>query len=80
MAQRIENRTIDDAVELLKDNGFDGLADAVTVLMNSAMTAERSEYLGAAPYERCAARVGYANGFCSRMPASTSLRLRCAQP
>ena len=36
MAQRVENRSIDDAVELLKDNGFDSLAEAVTVLMNSA--------------------------------------------
>lgn len=63
MAQRVENRTIGDAVELLKENGFEGLAEAVTVLMNSAMVAERSEYLGAAPYERSAARVGYANGF-----------------
>ena len=63
MAQRVENRSIDDAVELLKDNGFDGLAEAVTVLMNSAMAAERSEYLCAAPYERSARRVGYANGF-----------------
>ena len=48
MAQRVENRSIDDAVELLKDNGFDGLADAVTVLLNTAMVAERSEHLGAA--------------------------------
>jgi len=63
MAQQVENRSIDDAVELLKANGFYGLADAVTVLLNSAMVAERSEYLGAAPYERCATRVGYANGF-----------------
>ena len=63
MAQRVENRSIDDAVELLKENGFEGLADAVTVLMNSAMMAERSEYLCAAPYERSARRVGYANGF-----------------
>lgn len=63
MAQHDENRSIDDALELLKDHGFDGLADAVTVLLNSAMIAERSEYLGAAPYERCATRVGYANGF-----------------
>lgn len=52
MAQRVENRSIDDAVELLKENGFDGLAEAVTILMNSAMVAERSEYLCAAPYER----------------------------
>jgi hypothetical protein len=49
MAQRVENRSINDAVELLKENGFDGLADAVTLLLNSAMVAERSEHLGAAP-------------------------------
>jgi len=63
MAQRVENRPIDDAVELLKENGFEGLAEAVTVLLNTAMVADRSEYLGAAPYERSASRVGYANGF-----------------
>ncbi len=63
MAQHRENRSIDDAVELLKENGFDGLAEAVSVLMNAAMLAERSEYLGAAPYERSASRIGYANGF-----------------
>jgi len=32
MAQHNENRPIDGAVELLKTNGFDGLAEAVTVL------------------------------------------------
>lgn len=63
MAQHLENKTIDGAVELLKTNGFDALADAVTVLLNSAMVAERSEYLGAAPYERSVERVGYANGY-----------------
>jgi len=63
MAQHNENRRIDGAVELLKTNGFDGLAAAVTVLLNSAMVAERSEYLRAAPYERCAERIGYANGY-----------------
>jgi len=30
MAQQNENRPIDGAVELLKTNGFDGLAEAVT--------------------------------------------------
>lgn len=63
MAQRVEHRSIDDAVELLKENGFEGLAEAVTVLMNTAMISERSEYLGAAPYERSATRIGHANGF-----------------
>lgn len=63
MAQQVENRTIGEAVELLKENGFEGLAEAVTVLLNSAMASERSEYLRAAPYERSVERVGYANGF-----------------
>ena len=63
MAQHNENRPIDQAVELLKANGFDGLAEAVTVLLNSAMVAERSDYLGVAPYERSASRLGYANGY-----------------
>lgn len=37
MAQRIEHRSIDDAVELLKEHGFEGLAEAVTVLLNTAI-------------------------------------------
>lgn len=63
MAQQSQDKSINEAVELLKDNGFDALADAVTVLMNTAMVAERSEYLGARPYERTDERRGYANGF-----------------
>jgi len=63
MAQPVQDNAIYDAVELLKNNGFDGLADAVTVLLNTAMVAERSDYLGARPYERSEDRRGYANGF-----------------
>jgi transposase-like protein len=63
MAQHYEDRPIDGAVELLKTNGFDALAEAVTVLLNTAMVAERSEYLGVAPYERSSGRRGYANGY-----------------
>ena len=63
MAQPVQDSAIYDAVELLKDNGFDALAEAVTVLLNTAMVAERSEYLGARPYERSESRRGYANGF-----------------
>jgi transposase-like protein len=63
MAQPVQDNAIYAAVELLKDNGFDGLAEAVTVLLNTAMVAERSEYLGARPYERSESRSGYANGF-----------------
>ena len=63
MAQHRESKSVEDAVELLKENGFDGLAEAVSVPLNAAMLSERSEYLGAAPYERSANRVGYANDF-----------------
>ena len=62
MAQHNEDRPIGEAVELLKTNGFDDLAAAVTVLPNSAMVAECSEHLGAGLYERSSDRRGYANG------------------
>jgi putative transposase len=60
---------------------FDGLAEAVSVLLNAAMLSERSEYLGAAPYERSASRVGYANGFKDKTVKSRlgELRLRVPQ-
>ena len=50
----MEHKTLDEALELLKENGFDGLSAAVAVFMNAAMAAERSEYLQAEPCERYA--------------------------
>ena len=52
-----------DVVELLAENGFDGMAQAIEILMNEAMKLERSETLQAAPYQRTDARRGYANGY-----------------
>jgi hypothetical protein len=46
MVQHCENESIDDALDLLTTNSVDGLADAVTVILNSALVAERSEYPG----------------------------------
>ena len=57
MAQHNENRPIDGAVELLQSNGFDALAEAVTVLLNSAMVAERSEHLCALPLKMLEAEI-----------------------
>ena len=51
------------AMELLIENGFEGIADAVGVLMNTAMKIERSRHLNADLYERKPARIGYANGY-----------------
>ena len=63
MAQPYENKTIDGRIGTINDEWFEGMAEAVTVLLNSAMVAERSEYLGASPYERSSQRISYANGF-----------------
>lgn len=55
--------TIDAALELLTAHGFGGVADALKLLLDEAMKLERSEYLGAGPFERSAERRGWANGF-----------------
>ena len=53
----------DDLVELLAEHGFDGMAQALTLLLNEALKLERAEALGAAPFERTEHRRGDANGF-----------------
>ena len=52
-----------EVLELLAEQGFEGLAEAMQTLLNEAMKLERSQVLGARPYERTARRQGYANGF-----------------
>ena len=54
---------LDRVLELLAQNGFDGMADACRVLLNEAMKIERADALQADPYERTEGRRGYANGF-----------------
>ena len=51
------------AMELLIDNGFEGIAETVGLLMNTAMQIERSRHLKADLYERKDGRLGYANGY-----------------
>lgn len=53
----------DDLVELLAEHGFDGMAQALTLLLNEALKLERAEALDAAPFERTEHRRGDANGF-----------------
>jgi len=52
-----------EVLELLAEQGFEGLAEAMQILLNEAMKLERSQVLGARPYQRTARRQGYANGF-----------------
>jgi len=63
MTHQMQPTALDEIAELLAQHGFDGLAQAVTVLLNEVMKLERSNALGAGPYERSEGRTGYANGF-----------------
>jgi putative transposase len=63
MTHRDQPTALDRIAELLAEHGFDGLASAVTVLLNEVMKIERAHALGAGPYQRSDDRKGYANGF-----------------
>jgi putative transposase len=63
MTRQIESTELDAVVQLLADEGFDGMAGAIETLMNEAMKLQRSDALKAGPYQRTADRRGHANGF-----------------
>lgn len=50
-------------LEHLCARGLDGIDEAVRLVVNAAMRAEREAYLNATPYERHPGRVGHANGY-----------------
>lgn len=51
------------ALQLILENGTAGLVEAFRILLNEAMVIERSQAVGADPWERTEERVGHANGF-----------------
>jgi transposase-like protein len=63
MTPQTQLSPLEQITELLAEHGFDGLAQAVTVLLNEVMKIERTHALGAGPYQRSDHRTGYANGF-----------------
>ena len=63
MAHRTHGNVFDDAMEMLIENGFDGMADVLRILLNEAMKIEREDCLSAGAYQRTPDRKGYANGF-----------------
>lgn len=58
-----QDKTIETVMELLATQGFEGMAEALGLLMNEAMRLERQRHLGAGPWERSEQRRGYANGY-----------------
>jgi transposase-like protein len=63
MTHQTQPTALDEITELLAEHGFDGLASAVTVLLNEVMKIERAHALGAGPYQRSEHRKGHANGY-----------------
>jgi len=63
MAVRVNDSKISEAVELIANQGFAGMGEAIQLLMNEAMLIERNRYLQVMPYERSPERQDYANGF-----------------
>lgn len=63
MTHQRQSNELSEAVQLLSDNGFEGMANAMQVLFNEAMKIERTEYIGGQPYQRTQKRRSYANGF-----------------
>lgn len=63
MAQRVEEHPLAAAYAALLTQGLEGAGEALRILVNEASKLQRTEYLGAQPYERNAARRDHANGF-----------------
>jgi transposase-like protein len=70
MARRTQDIDTDSdmhaAYACLLENGLDGAAEALRILVNQASLIEREQHLQAAPYERSSQRRDYANGFKSK--------------
>lgn len=63
MTYQVEDSALEHIFELLANEGFDGMGEALGVLLNEMMKLERSHHLRAGPYQRTEQRQGYANGF-----------------
>ena len=63
MTHRADNKAFDRVLEVLIENGLEGMAEAMEVIFNEAMKIERAGFLGAEPHERTTDRRGYANGY-----------------
>ena len=63
MTRQTQSTELDAIVQLLAEHGFEGMSQAIEILLNEAMKLQRSEALGASPYERTSDRRGHANGF-----------------
>jgi len=80
MTHRREDKAFDQVLEVLIENGMEGMASALEIVFNEAMKLERADFLGAGSYERTAERRGYSNGFKGRTVRSRVGELKLKIP
>ncbi|MDA7915254.1 IS256 family transposase [bacterium] len=80
MTHQMQSNELNEAVQLLAHNGFEGMANAMQILFNEAMKIERTEHLGAEPYERTDQRRTYSNGFKAKTVESRLGKLELKVP
>ena len=63
MTHQNDSDLLNSILQQLNDSGLEALLGGFATLLNEAMLRQRSEALGAQPYERTDSRIGHANGF-----------------
>ena len=80
MTHQLHPSNTSDIVELLAEHGFEGMAQAMEIMLNECMKIERQAFLGVGPYQRSEARNGRANGFKPKQVKSRVGELHLAVP
>jgi len=80
MTHTVDSTAIEQVLEVLVDEGLDGLSRAFEILLNEAMKLERSRFLGAGPYERSDERRGHGNGYKAKTLRSRVGKLELSIP
>jgi putative transposase len=70
MTHHTDPELLNNVLQLLTEQGHDGFAEGLRILVNEAMRVERHHVLQAQPYERTDTRLGYANGYKPKTLAS----------
>jgi transposase-like protein len=63
MTHREESKLIKEVIQVLSEEGFEGMREVLQKLLNEVMKLERSGFLHAESYQRTPERRGHANGF-----------------
>lgn len=67
MTHQINTTVMSEAMEQILEQGFDGLGNAIAILLNEVMKVERCRVLQAGPWQRTEDRRGHANGYKPKM-------------